>query len=247
MEIHIFDGFLGILGEVGLALLPLIVFFGVFQVFMLRMPMKRLGQIAIGFILTFFGLAFFLQGVHVGFMPVGELMGKSLGEGATVWWLIPIGFILGFAATFAEPAVSIMNDEVDRVTGGYISANVMLYTLSIGVGVSIALSMFRILSGISLWYFLIPGYLLALILIFFSNQTFIAIAFDSGGVATGPMTVTFISSLAVGVASVTEGRDPLADGFGLIALVALTPILAVLILGLIFTRKGGKKFDESES
>ena len=247
MEIHVFDGFLGVLSEVGFALLPLILFFVIFQVFMLKLPLRRLGQIAIGFVLTFFGLAFFLQGVHVGFMPIGELMGKSLGEGATAWWLIPIGFVLGFAATFAEPAVSIMNDEVDKVTGGYISAKVMLYTLSIGVGVSIALSMFRILSGISLWYFLIPGYLLALVLVFFSNQTFIAIAFDSGGVATGPMTVTFISSLAVGVASVTEGRDPLADGFGLIALVALTPIIAVLVLGLIFTRKGGKKIDEPES
>lgn len=247
MNIHVFDGFLGILGEVGLALIPLIIFFGVFQIFMLKLPWKRVGQIAIGFVLTFFGLAFFLQGVHVGFMPVGELMGKALGERSNVWILIPIGFVLGFAATFAEPAVSIMNDEVDKVTGGYISARIMLYTLSIGVGISIALSMFRILSGISLWYFLIPGYLIALILIFFSKQTFISIAFDSGGVSTGPMTVTFISSLAVGVASVTEGRDPLTDGFGLIALVALTPIIAVLVLGLIFTRKGGNKIDESES
>lgn len=178
-------------------------------------------------------------------MPVGELMGQSLGEGNTKWFLIPIGFILGFAATFAEPAVSIMNDEVDEVTGGYISSRLMLYTLSIGVGFSIALSMLRILTGISLWYFLIPGYLIVFILIFLSRDIFIAIAFDSGGVSTGPMTVTFISSLAVGVASVTDGRDPLADGFGLIALVALTPIIAVLVLGLIFNRKGGNRTDES--
>lgn len=247
MEIHVFQGFGGVLQEVALALVPLLAFFAIFQIFMLKLPLQRLGQVGIGFLLAFLGLSFFLQGVHVGFMPVGEMMGQSLGEGNTKWFLIPIGFILGFAATFAEPAVSIMNDEVDEVTGGYISAQLMLYTLSIGVGLSIALSMVRILSGISLWYFLIPGYLIVIILIFMSRDIFIAIAFDSGGVATGPMTVTFISSLAVGVASVTEGRDPLTDGFGLIALVALTPIIAVLVLGLIFNRKGGGKTDEPES
>ncbi|WP_033542193.1 DUF1538 domain-containing protein [Planococcus sp. CAU13] len=245
MEIHVFEGFGGVLQEVAFALVPLLIFFSIFQIFMLKLPMRRLGQVGIGFILTFLGLAFFLQGVHVGFMPIGEMMGQSLGEGATTWFLIPIGFILGFAATFAEPAVSIMNDEVDEVTGGYISARVMLYTLSIGVGLSIALSMLRILTDISLWYFLIPGYLSILILIFMSKDIFIAIAFDSGGVATGPMTVTFISSLAVGVSSVTDGSDPLADGFGMIALVAMTPIIAVLVLGLIFNRKGGRNTDES--
>ncbi|OHX53654.1 hypothetical protein BB776_01745 [Planococcus salinarum] len=245
MEIHVFQGFAGVLQEVAYALVPLLVFFAIFQVFLLKLPFKRLGQVGIGFVLTFLGLSFFLQGVHVGFMPVGEMMGRTLGEGRATWLLIPIGFALGFAATFAEPAVSIMNDEVDEVTGGYISANLMLYTMSIGVGLSIALSMLRILTGISLWYFLIPGYAIVILLIFMSRDIFIAIAFDSGGVATGPMTVTFISSLAVGVASVTEGRDPLADGFGLIALVALTPIIAVLVLGLIFNKKGGGKPDES--
>lgn len=245
MDIHVFQGFWGVMQEVALALVPLLIFFALFQLFMLRLPVRRLGQVGIGFILTFLGLSFFLQGVHIGFMPVGEMMGRSLGQGNSIWFLIPIGFVLGFAATFAEPAVSIMNDEVDEVTGGYISARLMLYTLSIGVGLSIALSMLRILTGISLWYFLIPGYLLVAILIFMSRDIFIAIAFDSGGVATGPMTVTFISSLAVGVASVTEGRDPLAEGFGLIALVALTPIIAVLVLGLIFNRKDRGNTDDS--
>lgn len=247
MNLHVFDGFLDILMEVGMALVPLFIFFALFQVFMLKLPRQRVFQILLGFVLTFFGLAFFLQGVHVGFFPIGQMMGESLGEMSFSWIIIPIGFILGFAATFAEPAVSIMNDEVDRVTGGYISAKLMLYTVSTGVGISVALSMVRILFGIPLWYFIIPGYLLALVLVFFSQAIFIGIAFDSGGVSTGPMTVTFISAMAVGVASVTEGRDPLVDGFGLIALVALTPILAVLILGLIFTSKGGAGNDESES
>ncbi|WKA58191.1 DUF1538 domain-containing protein [Planococcus shenhongbingii] len=247
MNIHVFDGFLDILREVGVALIPLFIFFALFQVFMLKLPRQRVFQILLGFVLTFLGLAFFLQGVHVGFFPIGQMMGETFGEMSFPWIIIPIGFALGFVATFAEPAVSIMIDEVDRVTGGYISAKLMLYTVSTGVGISVALSMFRILFGISLWYFIIPGYLLAFILTFYSRAIFIAIAFDSGGVSTGPMTVTFISAMAVGVASATAGRDPLADGFGLIALVALTPILAVLILGLIFTRKGGAENDESES
>ena len=231
--------------EVSLALLPLLIFFAAFQIFMLKLPMQRVLQIGIGFILTFLGLSFFLQGVHVGFMPVGTMMGETLGSWKNKWLLIPIGFILGFAATFAEPAVSIMTDEVDQETGGYISQKMMLYTLSTGVGVSIALSMLRILTGWSLWYFIIPGYLLAFILVFFSTQTFIGIAFDSGGVATGPMTVTFVVAVAVGISTAIEGSDPLTDGFGMIALVALTPIIAVLILGLIFTKKGGKKTNDS--
>lgn len=247
MNLHIFDGFADILQEVGIALIPLFIFFSFFQIFMLKLPRQRVFQILLGFFLTFLGLAFFLQGVHVGFFPIGQMIGEILGAKSATWILIPIGFLLGFVATFAEPAVSIMNDEVDRVTGGYISRKVMLYTVSTGVGISVALSMFRILFGLSLWYFLIPGYLLAFILVFFSEKIFVAIAFDSGGVSTGPMTVTFISAIAVGVASVTEGRDPLADGFGLIALVALTPILAVLILGLIFKSKGGANKNESES
>lgn len=231
--------------EVSMALLPLLIFFAAFQIFMLKLPMQRVMQVGIGFVLTFFGLSFFLQGVHVGFMPVGTIMGETLGSWENKWLLIPIGFVLGFAATFAEPAVSIMTDEVDQETGGYISQKMMLYTLSMGVGVSIALSMLRILTGWSLWYFIIPGYLLSLILVFFSTQTFIGIAFDSGGVATGPMTVTFIVAVAVGISSATAGSDPLTDGFGMIALVALTPIIAVLILGLIFTKKGGKKTNDS--
>ncbi len=231
--------------EVSMALLPLLIFFAVFQIFMLKLPMQRVMQVGIGFILAFLGLSFFLQGVHVGFMPVGTMMGETLGGWDNKWLLIPIGFILGFVATFAEPAVSIMTDEVDQETGGYISQKMMLYTLSMGVGVSIALSMLRILTGWSLWYFIIPGYLLALILVFFSTQTFIGIAFDSGGVATGPMTVTFIVAVAVGISSAIAGSDPLTDGFGMIALVALTPIIAVLILGLIFTKKGGNKTNGS--
>lgn len=136
-----------------------------------------------------------------------------------------------------------------KVSGGYIPQKVMLYTLSIGVAFSIALSMLRIILGIPLWYFVIPGYLLAIILIKFSTKTFTAIAFDSGGVATGPMTVTFIVAMSVGVATALEGRDPLLDGFGMISLVALAPIISVLTLGLLYGRKEkeNERTFESES
>lgn len=245
MSLHVFEGFPKLLMEIGIALIPLFLFFTVFQLFMLKLPFKQVLRIIYGFILTFFGLSFFLQGVHIGFMPVGEIMGKLLGELTYTWILIPLGFVLGFVATFAEPAVSVMNAEVDKATGGYISEKLMLYTLSTGVGVSIALAMLRILTGLSLWVFIIPGYLIILVLLFFSNKIFVGIAFDSGGVATGPMTVTFIVSVAVGIASVTEGRDPLSEGFGMIAIVAMSPIIAVLILGLIFAKKGGTESNDT--
>ncbi|WP_332697404.1 DUF1538 domain-containing protein [Halalkalibacter lacteus] len=247
MNIIIFEGFGDVLLEVAMALLPLLIFFLVFQFVFLKLEKEKLLNIAKGMIMSFCGLALFLQGVHVGFFPAGEVMGEKLGELSSTWLLIPIGFVLGFVATFAEPAVRILNEQVEKVSGGYISEKVMLYTLSIGVGISIALSMLRILIGFPLWYFIIPGYAIVILMTFLSSNRFTSIAFDSGGVATGPMTVTFILAIAVGVASVTDGRDPLMDGFGMIALVALTPILSVLILGIMYEKKGGKKEHVSQS
>lgn len=240
MNIKIFQGFGHVLLEVGVALIPLLVFFLFFQFFVLKLPIARLLNILKGLIPTFFGLALFLQGVKIGFFPIGTEMGAILGGMKHNWLLIPIGFVLGFVATFAEPAVRILNLEVEKTSSGSIPQSIMLYTLSIGVALSIALSMTRMLLGIPLWYFIIPGYLLALLLIRYSSKTFTAIAFDSGGVATGPMTVTFIMAVSVGAAGVMEGRDPLLDGFGMITLVALAPILAVLVLGLLYNRQRGK-------
>ncbi|MBU9711995.1 DUF1538 domain-containing protein [Evansella tamaricis] len=246
MNVNIFEGFGHVLIEVTFALIPLIILFLIFQIFFLKLEKEKLINIFKGLVLSFFGLAFFLQGVHIGFFPVGELIGEKLGEVSYRWILIPIGFVFGFVATFAEPAVRILNHEVEKVSAGYISQKVMLYTLSIGVAVSIALSMLRIIVGFPLWFFIIPGYAIALIMMFFSSKRFTAIAFDSGGVATGPMTVTFILAIAVGVASVIEGRDPLLDGFGMIALVALAPIISVLTLGLLFEGKGREHDSEKD-
>ncbi len=241
MDVKIFYGFGDVLLEVSMALVPLLLFFFFFQVFMLKLPKKKVKNIVIGVLLTFLGLSFFLQGVHVGFLPVGREIGDIVGEWEKQWILIPVGFLLGFVATFAEPAVRVLNAEVDKVTSGYIPSKLMLYTLSIGVAISIALAMARIIYGIPLWYFIGPGYFLALSMMLISNETFTSIAFDAGGVATGPMTVTFILAIALGFSETLEGRDPLIDGFGMIALVALAPILSVLVLGLLF------KYNESQS
>ncbi len=243
MDIKIFYGFVDVISEVALALIPLILFFLFFQLWMLKLPWKKVRDIVVGLVLAFMGLALFLQGVHVGFLPVGREIGDIVGDWERQWILIPVGFLLGFVATFAEPAVKVLNHEVDKVSGGYIPKKLMLYTLSIGVAISIALAMARIIYGIPLWYFIGPGYAIALLLTLFSTETFTSIAFDAGGVATGPMTVTFILAIALGFAETLEGRDPLLDGFGMIALVALAPILTVLVLGLLYKLKEEKSDD----
>lgn len=236
MNLLIFDGFLPTMGEVASALAPLLVLFMIFQAFFLKLPMRKVKDILVGFLLAFLGLSLFLQGVHIGFMPIGELMGKELGD-MDLWLLSIIGFILGFFAIFAEPAVSVLLHQVDEASGGYIPQKLLLYTLSIGVGIAIVLSMIRIILDISLWYFVLPGYIIALTMVRFTSKTFTSIAFDSGGVATGPMTATFLLAMFVGIASVQEGGNPLLDGFGMVALVALAPILSVLTLGILFGRK----------
>ena len=232
----IFDGFLNVVQEVALALLPLVVILLIFQ-FILRLSWDEISRILIGVILSFAGLALFLQGVNIGFMPTGSSIGEYIGTLEHNWVVIPIGLLLGLVTVIAEPAVRVQTYEVEQVSGGYVSQKVLLYTLSIGVAVSVGLAMARIVYGIPLMYILIPGYAITFLMTRFTSETFISVAFDSGGVATGPMTVTFILAMAVGVATGIEGRDPMLDGFGLVALVALAPILSVLLLGFFLGRK----------
>lgn len=236
-EVVVFQGLGDIFIEMFWALLPLLGIFIVFQIFFIKLPRERVIQILIGMGLSLIGLSLFLQGVKAGFFPTGMILGETMGALSSKWILIPIGFLLGFVATIAEPAVRILSYEVSKVSSGYIREKVMLYTLSVGVAVAVAMAMVRVIYGFPLLYILLPGYIIALILIRFSTPKFIAIAFDSGGVATGPMAVTFVMTLVIGVATSIADRDPLLDGFGMIALVALSPILAVLILGLIYGEK----------
>jgi len=222
-----------VLLEVLAAVIPVMAMFLLF-VFIYKLPKKLLFNLLKGILFAFVGLTLFLQGVKVGFMPVGTEMGAVIGELPHRWILIPLGFVLGFVATMAEPAVRILTKQVENTSSGAIRSNLILYTLCLAVGIFIALAMTRIVYGIPFYYIIIPGYMLAIILMIFSKPSFTAIAFDSGGVATGPMTVTFIMALAVGVADVMEGRDAVIDGFGLIALVALAPIIMVMLLGFFF-------------
>jgi len=246
MLLSLFDGFGNTLTEVAIALAPLFLIVCFFQLFILHLPREKFADILKGFVLTFLGIAFFLQGVYQGFIPIGQQIGIVLGGLSYNWILIPIGFILGFTAILAEPAVHVMIDQVDRVTSGSIPGPVILYCMAIGVALSVALAMSRIIYGIPLAYILIPGYIVAFLMMRYTSEQFISIAFDSGGVATGPMTVSFIMAMAIGVATAIEGRDPVLEGFGMISLVALAPILTVLALGVIFRKLSQINDEEKE-
>ncbi|KDE56444.1 DUF1538 domain-containing protein [Methanoculleus sp. MH98A] len=226
--------------EVVQALLPLLIFFGIFQALYLKLPRVYVVNLAKGVLLASIGMVLFLQGVNVAFLPAGREIGEAVAAFDQRWLLIPFGFFLGFLATYAEPAVRVLGYQVEESSSGYIGESLILYTLSFAVAVSVALGMARLVYGIPLLWLLIPGYLLVIILLLFTEKEFVGIAFDSGSVATGPMAVTFLLSLAVGVAAGIEGRNPVVDGFGLIALIALAPILSVLMLGILYRRTRGE-------
>ncbi len=237
MMVMLFAGIGDSFREAGLAIFPLLAILIILQMNLLKVSKEMMARMLMGLFLTWIGIALFLHGVHVGFLPVGQRVGAALGESSYAFVIIIIGALLGFVSTYAEPAVRVLTYEVNKVTSGFIPEKILLYTMSIGVAAAIAMSMARIIYGFPLWIVLICGYTIAFIISWRSSEQFVAIAFDSGGVATGPMTVTFILALAIGVSSATPGSDPLIDGFGMISLVALAPILAVLVLGLLFGRK----------
>lgn len=223
--------------ELLMAFAPLVLFFAYMQHRSLRLPGSYVLRLMKGIVLSYVGLVLFLQGVTQGFLPAGTEIGRIIGEASWRWTLVPLGFFFGLAATAAEPAVRVLAIEMEKASGGSVSQKPVLVTLSLGVGIFVALAMFKLLAGISIIWFVVPGYLLALIMTRFSTPSFISAAFDAGGVATGPMTVTFVMAIALGAAGALEGRDAVADGFGLIALVALAPILSVMILGILYSRK----------
>jgi len=228
--------------EVTLALLPLLILFLLFQMLFFKLSKKELRRILKGLVYTFIGFTMFLTGVNAGFMEAGSAIGHAVASVENNWIVIPIGFFLGFTVILAEPAVYILNEQIEDVTSGHIKKKVILYTLSIGVAIAVSLSMVRILvPKVRLWHFLVPGYLVAVVLTYFAPTLFVGIAFDSGGVASGPMTATFILAFAQGVAEATEGANVLIDAFGVIAMVALTPLIAIQVLGVIYNYKATKK------
>nr|MDD6335830.1 DUF1538 domain-containing protein [bacterium] len=222
--------------DVCLSLAPIVIFFGLFQVISLHLSGRQLIKIGVGILYTFLGLVLFLTGVNVGFMPAGNYLGQVIASLPYAWIIIPIGMVIGYFIVQAEPAVHVLNKQVEEMTDGAISPRAMGVSLSIGVALSLGLAMIRVLTGISIFYMLIPGYALALILTFFVPSMFTSIAFDSGGVASGPMTATFLLPFAMG-ASAALGGNIITDAFGIVAMVAMTPLITIQLLGLMYQIK----------
>ena len=219
--------------EVLLSMLPVLLLFLVFQFLSLHLRGMPLQRVVIGLGYAYVGLVLFLTGVNVGFMPVGHFIGKSLGGSELKWLLVPIGMVIGWFAVSAEPAVQVLCSQVYDMTAGAVRKQALQLSLSAGVAVSIGLSMLRVITSIPVLYFLIPGYGIALLLMLFSPPVFTAIAFDSGGVASGPMTATFLLPLAMGACEAAGGNIT-ADAFGVVALVAMTPLITIQLLGVIW-------------
>ena len=225
--------------EIATSLLPIILMFGVFQLVALKLDKRTIGRIAVGLAYTYMGLVLFLTGANVGFMPAGNYLGQVLAGQSFRWVLIPIGMLIGYFIVKAEPAVYVLNKQVEEVTDGAISAQAMGTALSAGVSLSVGLAMVRVLTGGSILWFLIPGYTFAIAISLIVPKLFTAIAFDAGGVASGPMTATFLLPLAQG-ACVAVGGNIVTDAFGVVAMVAMTPLITVQLMGLIAELKTRK-------
>lgn len=239
------EGFPIYLKEVTVSLLPIVLFFAIFQLVYLKLPKSQIIKIAVGIFYTSTGLILFLTGVNIGFLPTGAFIGEYLGGVSYNWILIPLGMVVGYFIVAAEPAVHVLNDQVEEITGGAVSKSAMLWSLSIGVSVSIGLSLIRVIYSLSIWYFLLPGYLLALALTFFVPNIFVAIAFDSGGVASGTMTATFLLPFAMGACEALGG-NVMTDAFGIIAMVAMAPLITIQVMGLIYNIKIKNTEEEEE-
>jgi hypothetical protein len=224
------------LKDVLTALLPICVFFAMFQMAYRHFSRPQLKTVAVGLAYTLTGLVLFLTGVNVGFIPVGHLLGLEIAASEYKWALIPLGMVIGYFIVSAEPAVHVLNKQVEEISGGTVSQRAMKLSLSIGVAISLALSMLRILTGLSIFWLLIPGYAIAIALTFFVPKIFTGIAFDSGGVASGPMTATFILPLAMGACE-SVGGNIMTEAFGVVAMVAMTPLITIQLLGLIYARQ----------
>ena len=222
--------------EMAIALAPIAAFFAIFQTVSLHLPRKNVLKITVGLLYTYVGLVLFMTGVNVGFLPAGTYLGRQIASLEHNWVLIPIGMLMGWFIVQAEPAVHVLNRQVEELTSGAIPGKAMSTSLSIGVAVSIGLAMLRVLTGLPVLVLLAPGYLCAIGLSFVVPRIFTAIAFDSGGVASGPMTATFLLPFAMGACE-TLGGNVVTDAFGVVAMVAMTPLITIQLLGLAYQWK----------
>lgn len=237
----------GHLFESVMAILPLLVILLVLQRVFFKLTKRELRKLLTGFAFAFVGLLVFLIGVNAGFMDVGTSLGNQLALLDNKAYIVIIGFILGVVTILAEPAVYVLTQQIEDVTSGYVKRKAVLVPLAIGVGLAVALSVVRVLvPGIQLWHYLLPGYVICLSMMFIVPKLFIGMAFDAGGVATGPMTATFILAFIQGTANAFEGADLMVDGFGMIAMVAMTPIITLQVLGLVFAIKSKTKGAENK-
>ena len=240
--------FVQYLGDMGIAILPFILFFTIFQIFAFKMKKKKVVRVLVGFLLVYVGLVIFLSGASVGFMSIGNKLGRIIAGFDNSIWLILAGLVFGFVIVSAEPSVVVLVGQVEEVTDGRVSKKIMMPAMAIGVSAAIGLAMIRIVFEISIWYILLPGYIIALVLTFFVPKMFTAIAFDSGGAVSGALTSTFLVPFALGAAAALEytQSEILRFAFGLVAFVALAPLVTIQVLGLIFNIKSKRKIHDNQ-
>ncbi len=218
--------------EVATAILPLVLAVVILQFTIVRMPSQLFLQFIIGAIMVIAGMILFLLGVDIGILPMGKALGAELPRRGSLALVIVVAFLIGFAATIAEPDVIVLTNQVDTVSGGTISQNLLVFIIAIGVAFFVAMAMLRILLGFPIAWLMAAGYLIIIILSFFTPPAFVPVAFDSGGVTTGPMTVPIILALGLGFSSVLAGKSALSDGFGLIVLASIGPVIGVMVMGM---------------
>ncbi len=227
--------------SVALAVLPLAAIFLLFQLLFLKLPRREVSRILTGTLMASAGLFLFLVGVDLGFLPFGRAIGEAVGALPQKWLLVPFGILLGFVTTWGEPAVRILADQVEEASTGSIRRSLVLWTICLGVSLAVGLGMLRIGYGIPLLYLLVPGYGLVVTMMWWSERRFVSIAIDAGGVATGPLANTFLLALAFGASAAVGNQDPLVQGLGLVALIALAPLISVMMLGLVVRWKERRK------
>lgn len=220
--------------EVVLAIAPITLLVVILQVTVIHMSAVLFARFLIGAVLVALGLFFFLYGVKIGLLPMGEMIGAELPKRAGLPLILATAFLLGFLVTVAEPDVRVLAHQVDLVSEGQIGKNLLIFTVALGIGIFVCMAILRIMLGVPIAYLLAAGYLAVLALSFFTPPDFVPIAFDAGGVTTGPITVPFILALGIGTASVLGGRSAIADAFGLVGLASIGPVLGVMLLGVIY-------------
>lgn len=236
-DINIFNVVVSTAQGVIEAVLPLLTILAMFQVFFLKLPTTYLVTLLKGSLLSALGLWLFLLGVQIGFLPYGHAIGEALGGFSNKWLVIPFGLLLGFVTTWSEPAVRVLCHQVEDASARFIRSKEVLVAICIGVSIFVALGLARIVYDIPILYILVPGYVLAFVLVWLTDREFVGVAFDAGGVATGPMSNTFLLGLGLGLASVASGGNLVIYGLGLVALIALAPIISVMALGVIIRVK----------